>query len=583
MRFRTGGIVSGWVLIVVGAGTTLGQADGYSRYTDWQGWARTTTGERAGLASSFDRAGGNYDFSQYESPAGLRTDAVVATVKTIEGPGVVERFWMPHLTAKLGFAVRMYFDGETTPRIATTSAALLSGSLEYFSSPLVTTFAGGQVSYEPIPFAASLRIETENKVLPNHPNWSSYRHYYQYSYRTFSAGTIVDSYTGTLSPAQQASRAAAADLFANAGQHPAGDSLTAIQVTTPPGVVPAGESLLLGELAGPGLVRRINLAMPGATDTELDGLLLRVSYDGDSTPAISAGVGDFFGAGHGRADYRSLPLGTDSPEGFYSYWPMPFHRSVRIWLENLSSAAISVGSALVEYERGPIEPEAGYLHAVVNRSIRSSGTQYHPILSANGRGHYVGNLIYLRQATKSFALLEGDEVITVDGSNVMQGTGLEDAYNGGYYFNWVGLQFDEPEGTMPASVIRPLCGVLHMSQTDTLSRSEAYRWMIADRVPFMQSINVKIENIYSITGAEWATVAFYYLRPQPPGDLNGDFSVDVSDVVLFQDCATGPEVGPVAGPCHDADFDDDGDVDQSDFGVLQRCFRGAGVPADPRC
>jgi hypothetical protein len=32
-----------------------------------------------------------------------------------------------------------------------------------------------------------------------------------------------------------------------------------------------------------------------------------------------------------------------------------------------------------------------------------------------------------------------------------------------------------------------------------------------------------------------------------------------------------------------ADFNGDGDVDQDDFGILQRCYSGSDVPADPNC
>ncbi|HOW73869.1 MAG TPA: hypothetical protein PKY77_24970 [Phycisphaerae bacterium] len=31
------------------------------------------------------------------------------------------------------------------------------------------------------------------------------------------------------------------------------------------------------------------------------------------------------------------------------------------------------------------------------------------------------------------------------------------------------------------------------------------------------------------------------------------------------------------------DFDKDADVDLADFGVFQRCYSGAGKPADPQC
>jgi len=38
-----------------------------------------------------------------------------------------------------------------------------------------------------------------------------------------------------------------------------------------------------------------------------------------------------------------------------------------------------------------------------------------------------------------------------------------------------------------------------------------------------------------------------------------------------------------SGVCAKADFDADNDVDQSDFGIFQRCYSGAGKPADPNC
>ncbi|HOW74016.1 MAG TPA: hypothetical protein PKY77_25715, partial [Phycisphaerae bacterium] len=45
------------------------------------------------------------------------------------------------------------------------------------------------------------------------------------------------------------------------------------------------------------------------------------------------------------------------------------------------------------------------------------------------------------------------------------------------------------------------------------------------------------------------------------------------------DCALVPDMeGFIA-----ADFDKDTDVDQSDFGVFQRCWSGTGKPADPAC
>src|SRR5262249_21695850 len=144
------------------------------------------------LASSYDRSDGNNDFCEYESPPGLQYGSVVATVKTISGPGIIRRFWMPHLTANRSFLVRLFFDGETTPRIDTTSDQFFAGGFAYFTAPLMTTCAGGQFTYEPISFSQSLRIETINKAIPEN-DWSPDRYYYHYTYSTYPSGTVLSS------------------------------------------------------------------------------------------------------------------------------------------------------------------------------------------------------------------------------------------------------------------------------------------------------------------------------------------------------------------------------------------------------
>jgi len=506
----------------------------YDTYVDWHGWARLSDGERAGLASSYDRSGGNADYSHYEFPEGLITEEVVATVKTIDGAGIIYRFWMPHVTANRSFVVRMFFDGEETPRIDTTSDVIFAEDFSYFTSPFVDTCAGGQVCYEPIPFAESLRIETINQ------EHTGYRmlHYYQYTYATFPEDTPLASYTGTLSPEQQAARADVAAMFTNVGEHPAGESPGATSEWTPATSIPAGDSVtLLSNSQGPRIVRRINLRMDSATDDELNGLHLVVTYDGEPTPAIDIPVAHFFGAGNLRAAYQSLPIGTYSPDGFYCYWPMPFRHAVSVALHNATADPISIDAARVEHEAISLGSAVCYLRAYTFTHTKQSGDIYHPILSVTGRGHYVGSFLFVEQSSYSFWMLEGDEVITVDGTDVQYGTGLEDAYNGGYYYNWVGIQEDEPEGPMPQSATRPLSGILYVHREEGVehARADQYRWYIADRIPFCSSIEVKIENRYSVNGAEWTSVAFWYQQPEPevPGDVDDDGDVDAGDLGLF--------------------------------------------------
>ncbi len=539
---------------------------GYDAYTAWEDWARLRVGVQAGLASSYDRTGGNADYSQYESPPGLITTDVNAIVKTIEGPGVIYRFWMPHIMARRHFVVQLYFDGEETPRIDTDSTAIMDGSFGYFAAPLITTCAGGQVCYEPIPFAQSLRIETVNKEIPP---WSNH-HYYQYSYLTFPPGTAIDSYTtGQLTPEEQQARSAVVSIFENVGEHPAGDSATAELISTTATSIPAGGCLAFS-LSGPGLIRQMNVRMDDANDPELYGLQLRVYYDDAAAPAIDVSVANFFGAGKGRAAYKSIPIGTeptDPNEGFYCYWPMPFRQSMRVELCNTTDEPINVDAVKVEYEPGAIDNDMCYLHAQSNTSIKQYGQIYHTILSTTGCGHYVGDMLYVKQDVNSFSMLEGDDVITVDGTTTLNGTGLEDAYNGGAYYNWVAVQPDEPEGEYPSSATRPLNGILYVHREEVMARADQYRWRIADCVPFLQSIEVNIENKYAIVGSEWTSVAFWYQYSCLSSDFDRDCDVDFSDFAAFasywlrSDCE-GPNW------CGGADFDRSQKVGMEDLAVL---------------
>ncbi len=79
------------------------------------------------------------------------------------------------------------------------------------------------------------------------------------------------------------------------------------------------------------------------------------------------------------------------------------------------------------------------------------------------------------------------------------------------------------------------------------------------------------------------TLTVQPVAPQIPGDMNGDRRVNEQDVAAFLGCATGPGLGPPGPGCGPGDIDTDGDVDQADFGLLQRCLHPPAQPADPNC
>jgi len=563
-----------WMVVLSLASTARADFTGYELLSDWSLLPKAHLDVQAGLASSYDRNGGNADFSFYESTGSVRQtlDVDPVTVATLDGPGVITRFWMPHRTADAEFKVQVLLDDVVV--IDSTSKELLGGGYGYFDGALGSTMLGGQVSYEPIVYSDSqtLKIVSENI--------EGVRHYYQWNYLKLPAGTAVTPYSGTLTPQQTAARSSAVSMIDNAGSNPAGVSASAQTVATPPQSIGAGQTLALGDISGSGGIRGINLKLPpAATDAEMDSLRLRVRYDGLSRAAIDVPVSHFFGAGHGRDSYQSMPLGAGDDNALYSYWPMPYRGGVSVELYNDSTQAVSIDSASVEYEPGPVSDDACYLHATYNSAPVNTDPLYE-LFQTPGRGHYVGNLLWLDRQNVGTgsrfpgrSILEGDDIITVnvnsDSPVVLPGTGLEDAYNGGYYYNHVIPHPDEE--TYPYSGAGPYHGLLRADiplDNDggaEFAHTDQYRWLIPDPVPFTDGVRVQVEQFNYTYGASYGSVGFYYLM-RLFGDANDDMRVDLNDFVILRD-SFGQSGEDLA-----ADFDRDGDVDIDDYETFKSTF-----------
>src|SRR5688572_23447788 len=103
--FRHGALfVCVWAVALLSCRTpALAQVTGYEGITDWNNLPLLRTGTQAGLASSYDRTGGNVDWSNFDAP-GL--------IREVTGPGVVTRIWMPHASANIPRPIRVYVDGQ---------------------------------------------------------------------------------------------------------------------------------------------------------------------------------------------------------------------------------------------------------------------------------------------------------------------------------------------------------------------------------------------------------------------------------------------------------------------------------------
>lgn len=210
-----------------------------------------------------------------------------------------------------------------------------------------------------------------------------------------------------------------------------------------------GERVTVAEAAGPGVIVRMWLTFPGwfwqhwepahpVDPTILRTLILRMYWDGSRKPSVESPIGDFFGVGH--CEYRhftSRYLGMSSG-GFTCYFPMPF-ASVRIEVENLHPSMGTLLHANVTWQSlDALPPEAGRFHCAY-RQDDNPGPAPIEVLRTEGRGHYAGCCLSLQgRDANELSFLEAPEHIHVDAPEgtppAILGTGLEDYFNGGWYF-----------------------------------------------------------------------------------------------------------------------------------------------------
>ena len=160
------------------------------------------------------------------------------------GPGTVYRIWVTLFDPTSW--LRVYFDGEVSPRINILMRDLFSGTRAPFLSPLVadnTRSSGGYTCYLPLPYQRSIRITT---------NMSGY---YNIGYHTFSPDTTVSTWTGT----EDSSAARAA--WRNAGTDPTGP----VGATVATGLthLAPGTPRSIFDTVGPRSISAIKLTVPG--------------------------------------------------------------------------------------------------------------------------------------------------------------------------------------------------------------------------------------------------------------------------------------------------------------------------------
>ena len=289
-----------------------------------------------------------------------------------------------------------------------------------------------------------------------------------------------------------------------------------------------GETFVLAEIDGPATISHIWMTFPTPApgwlgkhgNADHSELVLRMYWDGAKAPAVESPVGDFFAAGFGRrAEVLSAPVQVEGGDAYNCFWPMPFHKSARIEIENQSAKPLNALYYHVDYvKETPLPPDTPYFCAQYRQAFPAESGRDYLILDAEGRGHYVGTVLSVRSRSPEW-FGEGDETFTIDGEAVpsIRGTGTED-----YVLNAWGMGI----GTFPYFGVSALEGEWGMVGW----RTTVYRWHVADPVRFTRSLRVRIENAGWISEDElaegvgrgfvernddYATVAFWYQVGQP--------------------------------------------------------------------
>lgn len=444
---------------------------------------------RDGFSSTSDPEGGNNDFNNFEGPSRRNPGWVVVLDR--EGPGVVDRFWMTGMD--YGHPIRIYFDGETTPRIDGAVEELFGKNQQPFVFPLAAHINQCWWSYVPLTFNRRITIET---LAPNvHPHWGQRRLYFQVNYRLF------DEAVETFPQAAGRGEIGLPDVINEVWRH-ALDIHRSAELADDPVLVPSGERILLYEHSGPGILSEWALDVrPLDSDAEvlrrnalLQSTIIEIRYNGLSEPSFSAPLADLFNSGWRRRTWSTFAA-SSFKDGFVLRLPMPFSQSIAISLVNTSEEEIE---AL--FRAGDVtdwSEQHGYLHAVWNRSGPEWRGHPHHVARWKGRGKYVGCYVGVTAQDKSWWILEGDEQLRVDGLS-FSGTGFEDYFNGGWYYR--GASF------------APMSGILDRYPF----RVGQYRYRIHDAVRFNQEFVLDWERGDQNVSAGWIrSVAFAYLeKPQ---------------------------------------------------------------------
>lgn len=471
-------------------------------------------------ASSYDRAsktpGNDAWFANGDAGQFVRVETVDGrkerVMADLKGPGAVVRIW----SANPGGTLRFYFDGETTPRLQKKAQDLLSGKVAPWTEPFGYVAARGWNLYAPFPYAKSLKITVDDSDSDASANM-----YYHVGYRTYEAGTVVETFDESQVNHDLLKRIGSRLLDPAAPLHDETQVRSINLNATARNVVgvefaasKSGSAFrTLSMRLDKGLLKQTGLpwSSPKALHNVLRNLILEIEFDGEL--CVRAPLGDFFATAPGLNALNQFPF-TISKDGVMTCrFVMPFKSRAKVSVRNLGSVSTKIG-ILPDIQDFPFDANTYYFRAQWTGDTGST----RPIrdmhfLNVIGEGCWIGSNMHIANPSPAW-WGEGDEKVFVDGETFPStfGTGTEDYYG----YAWSNNEtFQRPYHAQPISGV-----------PGNFGHSNVNRWQIFDPIHFQTSLKFDMEMWHwADVNMSYVRTAYWYAKPGSTGPAAIDTSL----------------------------------------------------------
>lgn len=442
------------------------------------------------MHSSYDRTGGNNDYGTFLRDSQTPGWKVLVDLK---GPGYVSRVWFTGAKDGSPHRFRFYFDGEEAPRLEGNIKDLFGGRYAPLLAPLAEYNNYCWYSFVPMPYEKSLRIECE--AGPPEDNGAPRKLYYQVSESRLPRRTPVETFAWPLPKRDVDALEKAREIWLARRLPEAGTRMEFDWVDGKDNI----------SIAGPGVIRRLEFEPEWAKIPEesRDGVLrdwmVSIRFDGSTNESVRVPLGDLCGTPWRRIRTHSLYFGMEG-DALFCAFPMPFAQSAEIRLEAGRTGPVPMKiRAWVETRDASLIGAMGYFHSGWWRTTPSDVGRPHPVLRVKGKGKFVGCLLSVCTLDGSYWALEGDESFRKDGEKTpgWLGTGLEDYFNGGWYYQNV------------------MAGPTHGLFVKEPFRTVQYRVQAMDPVRFDESLDMVFERGPDQASRAYFESASWYYLDQP--------------------------------------------------------------------